>query len=316
MKIKLRIVFSLFAISMSIGYLGCKKDIPTPNYKTQNIIILVIDGARYTDTWGNPTHQFIPHRSAMMQQGVFCSQFYNNGTTSTVPGHTAMCTGVYETIANNGMEYPTNPSIFQYWLKTFGRPNSEAWVITTKDKLEVLSDCVNPEWKGIFRPKTDCGVNGLFTGYREDTTTFKNLKSITANNHVRIAIINFKQPDAAGHTADSMAYLQGILDTDNYIYQFWNLLQSDPFYKDKTTLIVTNDHGRHTAGHLDGFVSHGDSCDGCKHIEFFAMGPDFKQNYTCTTPYEQIDIASTVAELMGIKMPTANGKVMKDIFQK
>ncbi len=306
---------AFFFMAIFLFYGGCKKDVPVPNYKTQNIFILVVDGARFTETWGEPTHQYIPHRSALLQQGVFCSKFYNNAFTATCPGHDAMCTGVYENINNTGIQYPTNPSIFQYWMKTFDRPCSEAWIVSTKDKLEVLSDCVAPEWRGTYRPSTDCGVNGLFTGYREDSTTFKNLKSITTNNHVRMAIVNFKQPDVAGHLGDSAAYLQGILDTDDYIFQFWNFLQSNPFYKDKTTLIITNDHGRHSAGHLDGFISHGDLCEGCKHIEFFALGPDFKQNYTCATPYEQIDIASTVAELMGFKVPTSNGKVMKDIFR-
>jgi phosphopentomutase len=130
-----------------------------------------------------------------------------------------------------------------------------------------------------------------------------------------LALINFKQPDAAGHANDSLAYLQGIIDTDNYIYQLWQQIQSDSIYKDKTTLIVTNDHGRHSAGHLDGFVSHGDDCDGCRHIEFFALGPDFKQNYTCSRRYEQIDIANTIAELLSFSMPSSNGKVMRDLFK-
>ncbi|HQK98709.1 MAG TPA: sulfatase, partial [Bacteroidia bacterium] len=87
------------------------------------------------------------------------------------------------------------------------------------------------------------------------------------------------------------------------------------FYKDQTTLIVTNDHGRHTAGHLDGFVSHGDSCDGCRHVELFGIGPDFKKNYVTDWHYEQIDISNTVAELMGFYMPTSKGKVIKNIFK-
>lgn len=304
------------AVALIFMYCGCKKDLPATLYKTQNVIVVVVDGARYTETWGLPSHQFIPHRYAMLSQGVFCSQLYNNGTTSTNPGHTAMCTGFYENLNNGGAEYPTKPSVFQYWLKTFQRPQSEAWVITTKDKLEVLSDCKDVNWKGTFRPSTDCGVNGLGTGYREDSTTYKNVAAKLASNHIRLALINFKQPDAAGHANDTMAYLQGIIDTDNDIYKLWLQIQSDDFYKNRTTLIVTNDHGRHTAGYLDGFVSHGDNCNGCKHVEFFAMGPDFKQNYICNTSYEQIDIASTIAELMGFSMPTSDGKVMKDIFKK
>lgn len=314
---KTKLSFALVTSStLLLIYCGCKKDLPTTPYKTQNVIVVVVDGARYTETWGLPSHQFIPHRSAMLSQGVMCSKFYNNGTTSTNPGHTAMCTGVYENLNNSGAEYPTNPSIFQYWLKTFQRPKTEAWVITTKDKLEVLSDCKDVNWKGTFRPSTDCGNLGLGTGYRDDFTTFMSVNTKLSSNHIRLAIINFKQPDAAGHANDSSAYLQGIIDTDNYMYQLWQQIQNDDFYKGRTTLIVTNDHGRHSAGYLDGFVSHGDNCNGCRHIEFFAIGPDFKENYICTTLYEQVDIANTIAELMGFSIPTSNGKVMRDIFKK
>jgi predicted AlkP superfamily pyrophosphatase or phosphodiesterase len=303
-------VFALFFL-----FQACKKSPTKPSYKTQNVFIIVVDGARYTDTWGEPTHQFIPYRSALLKQGVLCNNFYNDGFTFTCSGHQAMCTGVYENINNNGTQYPTNPSIFQYWLRATSEPKSKAWIVATKDKLEILSDCLNPLWNGKFRPSTDCGVNGLFTGYREDSVTFNHLKTIVTNNQVRLAIVNFKQPDAAGHAGDSLAYLQGIKDTDKYIHDFWKMLQNDPKYKNKTTLIVTNDHGRHTAGHADGYISHGDLCEGCRHVEFFGLGPDFKKNHTCETLYEQVDIANTVAEMLHFKIPTSTGRVMKDVFK-
>lgn len=315
MKHFLILSFSLIIIYSCISISSCSNDSTFKNYKTQNVFIIVVDGARYSETWGEVNHQNIPRRSSLLKQGVLCEHFFNNSFTNTCPGHEAICTGVYENINNTGLQYPTNPSIFQYGLKKFNHSEAEAWIITTKDKLEVLSDCENPDWKGTYRPNTDCGINGLFSGYREDSITIKHLKLIAATHPVKLAIINFKQPDAAGHAGDYAAYIQGIKDTDEYIGEFWNYLQSLPYYKDKTTLIVTNDHGRHSNDHLDGFVSHGDLCEGCKHVEFFAIGPDFKQNYICSTPYEQIDISSTVAELMGFKMSTSHGKIMKDIFQ-
>lgn len=287
---------------------------PAPQYKTQNVVIVVVDGARYTETWGDSSHQYIPRRYEMLQQGVLCNAFSNNGTTSTVPGHIAITTGVYQNIPNDGTAYPDKPSLFQHWLQTSENDSTKTGLITTKDKLEVLSDCTDPDWKGKYRPLHDCGVAGLGTGYRTDKVTFNNATSILNLNHPQLVLINFKQPDAAGHAADSTGYLKGITDTDNYIYLLWQQLQSDDFYKDRTTMIVTNDHGRHTAGHLDGFVSHGDSCEGCRHIEMFAIGPDFKKNYISNTPYEQIDIASTVAELMNFEMPDAKGKILSDVF--
>ncbi len=312
-------IFKLLSFSLTLAiafvYMSCSKDVAVTNYATQNVIVVVVDGARYTETWGEPNHQFIPHRSSMLSEGVFCNRFYNQGTTSTVPGHTAMCTGVYQEINNGGAEYPMYPSFLQCWLHDYHRPASEAWVITTKDKLAVLSNCTHADWKDHYVPNTDCGINGLGTGYREDSTTFRKVKQTLKSYHPRLMLINFKQPDAAGHANDSMAYLQGIMDTDNYVYQLWNEIQNDDFYKNRTTLLVTNDHGRHTAGHLNGFVTHGDDCDGCRHIELFGLGPDFKKNYISSVRYEQIDIANTVAQLLGIQMPFAKGRCMSDILK-
>lgn len=316
MRFQLKIAFFLLLAVTAILHLGCKKDPPAGLYKTKNVVVIVVDGARYTETWGNSTHQYIPHRASMLQQGVLCSAFYNEGYTYTNPGHTAIATGVYQDISNNGSEYPVNPSFMQLWLKASGQPADKARIVTSKDKLEVLSDCSRPDWHGRYRPAVDCGISGAGSGYREDSVTFDHVKTILNTDHPRLLLINFKQPDAAGHAANYSAYLRGITDTDNYVYQIWQLLQNDPFYKDQTTLFVTNDHGRHSSGHLDGFISHGDRCEGCKHIELFAIGPDFKQNYNCSAPYSQIDLASTVAGLMGFEMPYAKGKIIADVFKR
>lgn len=284
-------------------------------YKTKNILVIVVDGARYTETWGT-TRQYIPHRAAMLKQGVLCSGFYNEGETFTVPGHTAIATGFYEQMSNNGTQYPQEPSFLQRWRKASNAPADKAWLITTKDKLEILSDCINPVWKGQFRPETDCGVSGLASGYREDSVTFQHIRHVLSTDHPHLLMVNFKQPDAAAHATSYSGYLKGIMDTDNYIYGIWQQLQSDPFYKDQTTLFVTNDHGRHTGGHRDGFISHGDHCDGCMHIELFGMGPDFKQDYDCATHHSQIDLTATIAEMMGFELPGSKGKVIEEIFDQ
>jgi arylsulfatase A-like enzyme len=110
-------------------------------------------------------------------------------------------------------------------------------------------------------------------------------------------------------------YLNGIHSSDEYIYQVWNFIQTSPIYKDKTTLFVTNDHGRHPDGTADGFVSHGDACSGCRHIMFYAFGPDFKQNVVLSRPRELIDINATILELLGISGVYSDGEVMRELFQ-
>ncbi len=283
--------------------------------KTQNVIIVVIDGPRYSETWGDYSKQNIPERYNLWGQGVMLGNFRNNGTTNTDSGHDAISTGNYEDLENWGQDMPQYPSIFQSWLKATGKPAEKAWIITSKDKLQILGNCKQDGWAGKYLPKTDCGKNGSFTGYRYDDTTMAHTANVMKTYHPNLMLVNFKDPDYFAHGNQWNKYIEGIKSTDAYIKEIYELIQGDEHYKDKTTLIVTNDHGRHSNGVSTGFMDHGDGCDDCRHIEFFAIGPDFKKGVGVHTAYEQIDISATVAKLLNFKMEYSKGKVITEIFK-
>ncbi|RXM51949.1 MULTISPECIES: alkaline phosphatase family protein [unclassified Chryseobacterium] len=288
---------------------------PEAKYQTKNVVLLVVDGPRISETWEAASKENIPNRVSLLNQGVFISNFKNNGTTNTNPGHSAMCSGVYENIKNNGTELPGFPSVMQQWLKFTGADKTKAWVIASKDKLEVLNDCKLADWKGKYQPSVDCGVSGNGSGYRDDLVTMTKTKEVMAKYSPNVMVINLKDVDSYGHANKWDEYIKAIKTTDASIKEIWDYIQSLPAYKDKTTLIVSNDHGRHIDA-KGGFAEHGDDCAGCRHIEFFAMGPDFKKNATISTGnYEQIDIASTMAELLGVPAQYMKGKIIKDAFK-
>jgi len=296
----------------------CKKDPAIPPYKTKHVVIIVMDGARYQETWGNGELTYIPNEAVMSLNGSVLTNFHNPAFTYTNAGHTAMTTGYDQMINNTGNEFPLYPSIFQYWRKATGAPATKSWVVSSKDKLYVLTNCDNPvdsSWDNQYMPMYDTGINGPFTGYREDSATFNHAMDIFHVYHPDMMLINFKEPDASGHSANWSAYLNGIIQDDIYIKQIWDYLQSDPYYAGTTTVFITNDHGRHDDGHLDGFVSHGDNCEGCKHVMLLAMGPDFKENYTTAESYVLCDIPKTISHLMLFPMPTGTGRVMQKILK-
>jgi arylsulfatase A-like enzyme len=179
-----------------------------------------------------------------------------------------------------------------------------------------LADCNNPYWQGKYTPSVNTGVNGLGlgSGYREDSLTCQLTLQILKEHHPNLVLINFRDPDYSAHSAIWSGYLAGIKKTDEYIFRLWTFLQNDSEYKKTTTLFITSDHGRHLDSVADGFVSHGDGCDGCRHLGFFASGPDFKNGVRINTHREQIDIPMTVAELMGFDLPNAKGNVMTELF--
>lgn len=295
---------------------GCQKVVVPKPYLTENVIIIVFDGARYSETWGDPSHQYIPFiANEIVPQGVLSTNFKNGGATLTVPGHSAMATGVYEVLTNDGHELSSFPSVFQEWLYQTRNPSYLAWIISSKDKLDNLGNCKSLLWKVRNRPYTDCGIGGLDSGARTDSATCEMSKQILKAYRPHLALISFKEPDISGHTGIWEDYVAALKKSDEYIGQIWDFINTDQFYMGKTTVFITNDHGRHLDSIADGFVSHGDQCDGCTHIFMSASGPDFKKDYTTDQAYELIDISKTIAKLLDFSMQQSTGRVMEDLFK-
>lgn len=300
-------------ILSSFFFISCEKDPPVCEYKTKYVVVIVVDGARYSETWGDPLHQFIPNRYGFINQAVICSEFYNSGTTNTINGHASILTGNDQNIDNSGAELPEYPSWLQHYRKSGNLVQPQSSLITSKDKLQVLANCNQSEWHDQFNPYADCGVSGLGSGYRSDSITLQHVLSYLQSDKPHVLLVNFREPDYTAHTGDSLGYLKGIRDTDSMAMVIWNYLENDPFYSGKTAFIITNDHGRHLPDQ-GGFAHHGDNCDGCRHVEFFALGPDFKKGYNSTSHYDLKDISTTIAELLHFEMPFSNGKVMWDVL--
>ncbi len=304
----------IIGLALICLYYSCyKAPIPTKKYKTEKVIVIVMDGARYSETWGDVAKTYIPNLgTTIANSGCVNSNFYNNGPTYTSPGHLAMISGQYYNLNNAGNELPPFPTIFQYFNEAY--PLKSSWIISSKDKLEVLTNTSDSTYNNLYLANTDCGNNGLGTGYRKDSITLYKALTIFQNSAPELTLINFREPDFTGHGNDWPGYLNEINKVDSLINEVFVFVNSNPNYKDKTTLFITNDHGRHDDRN-GGFNNHGDSCIGCKQLMFFAIGPDFRKNTLLSSPNELIDIAPTVAELLEFDLPNSNGNVMTNLFE-
>ena len=147
---KLLALLGLITLLSSSGVISTDSEIrlPEKTYLTKNVIVLVIDGPRYSETFGDTSYQYIPHlANDLAPQGVLFTNFRNNGKTNTNSGHAAITTGVYQNIKNNGTELPKYPSIFQYFLKEKKYPKEKAWIVASKGKLNILA---NARKKGMY----------------------------------------------------------------------------------------------------------------------------------------------------------------------
>ena len=285
------ILIGLAGLSMPLFYYlfrmshAASGNVPPSNhhYIAENVVLVVIDGPRWTETWGDPEHKYIPHMANdLAKEGAIYTHFSNNGKTLTVSGHSALTTGFYERLENSGKQLPWHPTVLQMYLKFSQQTAPAAELICSKDKLNVLSNCESPAWKDKYPCVVDCGI-GAGKGARDDKLTTEAIKARLTHDHPRLVVINLMGPDVAGHGRDWEKFLANIQACDQYAWEIWQTLQSDPFYANKTAFFISNDHGRHADGHADGFCSHGDDCPSCRHINFFAAGRTSKKASSSTS---------------------------------
>ncbi len=285
--------------------------------KAKHHIIIVIDGPRWTETYGDTSYKYIPNLGKILKkEGTLFTNFRNGGRTYTNSGHTAICTGVHENISNQGTQLPKNPNIFQYLMKEKQLDKRKAWLLASKGKLEMLSNTKNKKWWNQYMPSTYCGHNGAGVGYPDDKYTYPIFKEIILENKPVLTLINLLDIDVWGHAQNWERYIQAHRDIDSMVMDLYTAIQNDPEMKGKTDFYITNDHGRHLDGHKNAWVTHGDGCEGCRHISLLAIGPDFQKNREVATKYDQIDLTASLAKILGISMPTGKGCVIPELLGK
>ncbi len=134
-----------------------------------------------------------------------------------------------------------------------------------------------------------------------DSLTYHFAKEYIAKNHPRFAFIGFDETDHFGHEGQYDSYLHSANQLDSYMQDLWNFIQSDPQYKDNTTLIITCDHGRGKTGtqmwrHHGGLVLPADK------IWMAAIGAGVKNEGVLKKgKFYQKQVGPTIAKLFGKK---------------
>lgn len=142
------------------------------------------------------------------------------------------------------------------------------------------------------------------------------------NQQPRIIYIAYGETDDFAHDGSYDRYIDAAHRTDLMLSRLWNLLQTDPFYRDRTTLIISTDHGRGNSA--DGWPRHAsaaaDAKKGIKNakdvwgsdqIWLAAIGPHIQSKGLVTGHWKQSQIAATAFRSLQLDpaelMPQADG---------
>jgi hypothetical protein len=147
-------------------------------------------------------------------------------------------------------------------------------------------------------------IRGPWGGVRLDFFTHHFAMEELKKNKPRVLYIGYGETDDYSHDDRYDQYLLSARQTDAYIREIWEFVQSDPQYRDKTTLVIMTDHGRGVYPKVN-WKSHSINTPNSDEIWLAAIGPDtpalgeVKQE----GQFYAMNVARTLVELLGFRYP-------------
>ena len=290
-------------------------------------IILVMDGVRLEETLGDELssatgehpQELMPSTwSQLLPQAVRASQAWNLGVTSTTPAHAALISGRRQSLAT----FSASDELDLY------RPQLPSFFEAVRDQLEASEDqVVLVANTGLVRPVERSlwpgaeGAKWVWVGDEDgspaldDRLVLGRLEEQLDEVPTRLALVNMHQLDRSGHYGSSRAYLDDLGTIDDPIAELWAWLQGHRDYRGDTTLVVIADHGRHSSSDDDPvWRHHGDECNGCRRVPALLLGPDLAQGVDLDEPLLLTDVAPTLAAVLGVELPWADGLALEGVF--
>ncbi|GAB4400370.1 MAG: hypothetical protein OHK0053_21830 [Microscillaceae bacterium] len=167
-----------------------------------------------------------------------------------------------------------------------GYQSSEGPQLTEKEKMiNQLQQEIPQRWGSV----------------RFDAFTHHLAKEYLQKHLPRVFYVAYGETDDFAHDGEYHSYIKSAYQTDQFIQDLWNFVQSHSQYKDKTTFIITTDHGRGTVP-LDTWKHHGQQVKDSDQIWLAFLGPDTRALGEIKTKgqFYQTQVAKTLAAFLGL----------------
>lgn len=144
-------------------------------------------------------------------------------------------------------------------------------------------------------------IPGPWGGVRLDAFTHYFALEYLKKHQPNVVYIAYGETDDFAHDGRYDQYLTSAQRTDKYIGDLWEWVQSQKKYRDKTTFIITTDHGRGTQP-IETWRNHGGKIAGAGEIWIAVLGPDTPALGEVRMPGQlyQNQVAKTAAAFIGV----------------
>ena len=247
-----------------------------------------------------------------------------NAMFFSYPGYNEMVSGAADPRLDSN-EYGPNPNVTVFeWLNT--RPGFAGKVevfgtwATFADIFNGARSRLSIRSGATLIDANDRSAHGVLLNELYQTTTrlegsdpFDSFLHVVVRDHLRahhprVLFIGYGDTDTWQHMGRYDAFLETAHSFDEYLADLWRQVQSTAHYKDKTTLIVSTDHGR-GSGPIQ-WRDHGVDQKGSDGIWIAVIGPDTPPlgERHDSPDVSQAQIAATLAALVGEDFQSFNPK--------
>lgn len=238
----------------------------------------------------------------------------SNGKNFSYPGYNEIVTGIADPrIDSNDKKPNPNTNVFEWinqqrgfvgkvsvlgswdvfpWIFNVSRSHLPVWPawdthflpweIKVPSYLPAVANDVTPLWEDVF-------LDGIL--FHAAMHHFEKARP-------RLMFVGFGETDEWAHSGRYDLYLRAAHHMDDFVRRLWEAAQSKAQYRNKTTFIITADHGRGTG---DEWTSHGEKIKGSEGDWLAVIGPDTppRGERENTSAYTHSQIAATIAALLG-----------------
>ena len=200
---------------------------------------------------------------------------------------------------NNTSEYHNRVAAFTSWNIFPYIFNKNRSGFTLNSGYQTIDDADSSETNSIINEVQDAIVKKTHT--RHDELTFLSSMEYIKEHKPRIVFLGLGETDEFAHQGKYDMYLQQAAKVDRMIAELWYYVQTDPFYRNNTTFIITTDHGRGkkpATWHKHGIFTKG---SGDTWLALIGPGIMPQGEMKIAQQHYQKQIASTVATMLGEK---------------
>ncbi|MFL6447546.1 MAG: sulfatase-like hydrolase/transferase [Bryobacteraceae bacterium] len=236
-----------------------------------------------------------------------------NGLNFSYPGYSEALTGIADSRVKSNDKVP-NPNISVLeWLNNKPTYHGRVAAFSAWDTFPAILNVersgllVNAGWDPFLLLPGNISVSTLNELKRDgprywadepfDAIPFYTSLEYTKAKRPKVLFISLGETDDWAHEKRYDLYLDAAHRADQYLQVLWSTVQSDPQYRNKTTLLFATDHGR---GEGNQWTKHGEKVPEAKNVWLAVVGPDTPaRGEKRNTAVTQTQIAATIADLLG-----------------